>query len=207
MFHKPNSRSPVPFALVPGALVLAALATGCGGPSTTERLDLDPLQTIDVPLDLDRYDGLWFEIARFENTFQEGCTATTAEYTQQDDGQIGVLNRCNLDSPSGDPIEASGVARAVDLGAGKLEVSFFGPFFADYWVVELGDSVQLGDVQLGDDEEGDYAYAVVSEPGRDTLWILSRETTLPDATLDGILERLEAQQLDTDALIWTEHED
>jgi apolipoprotein D and lipocalin family protein len=180
-------------SLLFGSVFAVALA-GCGGPSTTEALGLDPPDTIDVALDLERYDGLWFEVARFENTFQEGCTATTAEYTQLDDGQIGVLNRCRLESPSGDLIEANGVARAVDLSVGKLEVSFFGPFFSDYWVLELGDA-----------GEGDYFYSVVADPGRDVLWILSREPSLPETTLDGILERLEAQQFDTNQLLWTEH--
>ena len=176
------------------SLLLATAVFGCAGPSTTERLGLEPPETIDFTVDLDRYDGLWFEVARFDNSFQEDCAATTAEYTQQDDGQIGVLNRCRLGSPSGDLIEANGVARAVDLSQGKLEVSFFGPFYGDYWILELGD-----------DGAGDYRYSVVADPGRDLLWILARDSSLPQTTLDGILERLESQQFDTSRLLWTDH--
>jgi apolipoprotein D and lipocalin family protein len=182
-------------ALPISSLLLVSFVVGCAGPSTTERLGLEPPTTIDVALDLARYDGLWFEIARFDNRFQEDCAATTAEYTQREDGQIGVLNKCRLGSPSGEAIEANGVARAVDLSAGKLEVSFFGPFFSDYWVLELGD-----------DGGEDYLYSVVGDPGRDLLWILAREASLPQATLDGILERLEDQQFDTSRLLWTEHQ-
>ena len=179
-----------------GCLVGVLIQIGCSSPSTTEQLGLEPPETIASPLDLDRYDGLWFEIARFDNTFQEDCTATTATYTERDDGMIDVFNQCRLSSPDGEPIEASGVARAVDLDAGKLEVSFFGPFYAPYWVLELGDE--------GDD---DYSYSVVADPGRDYLWILAREPFLPDSTLDGITERLEQQQFETSLLLWTEHGD
>lgn len=172
-------------------LVVSATVLACGEPTTTERLGLDEVKTVDG-LELDRYLGLWFEIGSYPTSFQEGCSETTAEYTLKDDGDIEVLNNCVVDDK---PTEAKGVARAVDLDAGKLEVSFFGPFFGDYWVVELGED---------DGAEAPYSYAVVTSPSRDFLWILSRAPTMDDGTLDGIFERLAEQTIDRDRFVLTE---
>jgi len=172
-------------------LVVSASVLGCGEPTTTERLGLGEVQTVDG-LELDRYLGLWFEIGSYPTSFQEGCTETTAEYTLKDDGDIKVLNNCTVD---GKATEAVGVARAVDLDAGKLEVSFFGPFFGDYWVVELGED---------DVVDAPYSYAVVTSPSRDFLWILSRAPTMDDSTLDGIFERLAEQTIDRERFVLTE---
>lgn len=172
-------------------LVVSATVLACGEPTTTERLGLDEVKTVDG-LELDRYLGLWFEIGSYPNSFQAGCSETTAEYTLKDDGDIEVLNNCTVD---GKPTEAIGVARAVDLDAGKLEVSFFGPFFGDYWVVELGEE---------DGADAPYSYAVVTSPSRDFLWILSRAPTMDDSTLDGIFERLAEQTIDRERFVLTE---
>ena len=90
------------------------------------------------------------------------------------DGEIDVLNKCRKGSLDGPEDSAEGRARIVDQESNaKLEVSFFGPFWGDYWIIDLGP---------------DYEYAVVGHPSRDYLWILSRTPTLDDATYDGILE-------------------
>ena len=152
--------------------LLAALA-GCS-PSTTEREGLPPLQVV-PRVDLTRYMGTWYEIARFPHRFQEGCTATTANYTLRDDGEVDVVNRCFLGSPQGEENMAEGRARVVDVATNaKLEVSFFRPFWGDYWIIELGDQ---------------YDYAVVGHPGRDYLWILSRTPQLAKGAYAGILAR------------------
>jgi len=161
-----------------GAMLgLAALLAGCGS-STTDRLGLPPLQTV-PRVDLARYAGTWYEIASFPQRFQQGCTLTTATYTLRADGGLDVENRCRKGSPDGEAAVATGRARVVEPESGaKLQVSFFWPFWGDYWIVDLSP---------------DYAYAVVGHPSRDYLWILSREPTLPEAVLQGILERLAAQ--------------
>lgn len=162
---------------------VAALA-GCST-STTERLGLPPLETV-PRVDLARYVGTWYEIASFPQSFQKGCVATTATYTLRDDGDVDVLNRCRKDALDGPEKSARGRARVVDAATGaKLEVSFFRPFWGDYWIVDLG---------------AGYDYAVVGHPGRDYLWILSRTPTMPEATYEGILERLESQRYDTSRL-------
>ena len=157
-------------------LVLAALfASGCAT-TTTERLGLGPLQTV-AEVDLSRYLGTWYEIASYAQGFQQGCTGTTATYKLRDDGQIDVENRCRKGSLQGRDVLAKGRARVVPGSTAKLEVSFFWPFWGDYWIIDLG---------------ADYEYAVVGNPGRDYLWILSRTPTIEDAVYQGILERLRA---------------
>ena len=167
-----------------GALTLAA---GCAT-STTERLRLPPLQTV-AHVELSRYLGTWYEIANFPQSFQRGCTATTATYTLRDDGDIEVLNRCRKGSIDGEEKSALGRARVVDRTTNaKLKVSFFRPFWGDYWIVDLAD---------------DYSYAVVGHPSRDYLWILARKPTMPEETYQSIVTRLQAQGYETSRLVRT----
>jgi apolipoprotein D and lipocalin family protein len=162
--------------LLLSAAALLAL-TGCA-PSATERLGLPPLTVVDH-VELSRYLGTWYEIGSFPQSFQKGCTATTATYALRADGEIDVTNRCRLGTPTGEEKVAEGRARVVDpVSNAKLEVSFFRPFWGDYWIIDLAP---------------DYSFAVVGHPGRDYLWILSRTPTLDDATYAGILERLKAK--------------
>ena len=143
------------------------------------------LQTIPY-VDLERYAGLWYEIASYPQRFQEGCTATTAEYTLSDKGYVIVENRCNKYTLDGKQSYIKGKAFVVkNSGNAKLKVQFFWPFRGSYWIIDLAD---------------DYNYAVVSHPGRKYLWILSRTPQMDPATYDGILERVRAQGLDTDKL-------
>ncbi len=176
--YVPSRTRAFKLSLVVLAILLALLirALAAGSPSTTERLGLPPLETV-PGVELERYLGTWYEIASYPQRFQEGCTATTATYTQRGDGEIGVLNRCRKGGPDGTEAVSEGRARVVDTQTNaKLEVSFFGPFWGDYWIIDLGP---------------DYEYAVVGHPSRDYLWILSRTPTLDDETYDGILRRLE----------------
>lgn len=133
---------------------------------------LDVVPSVDVQ----RYAGKWYEIASYPTPFQRGCTGTTAEYSLRDDGRVRVVNRCFQGSLEGPEQSIEGSARIVDAETNaKLKVSFFGPFEGDYWIIELDE---------------DYQWAVVSEPSRSTLWILSRTPTLNDETYDMILGRL-----------------
>lgn len=143
-------------------------------------------------VDLSRYTGKWYEIASFPQWFQRGCTATTATYTLRDDGRIDVLNECRKGDPGGRVSRAEGWARVVDPGTNaKLEVTFFWPFFGDYWIIDLGK---------------DYEYAVVGHPSREYLWILSRNPFMPAAELRPILERAAQQGFDLSRLRYTRHQ-
>jgi apolipoprotein D and lipocalin family protein len=157
---------------------------GCAS-TTTVRLGLPELRTV-PRVELERYLGTWYEISSFPQSFQSGCTSTTATYTLREDGVIDVLNRCRKGSLTGKEDIARGRARVVDKATNaKLEVSFFGPFWGAYWIIDLGEN---------------YEYAVVGHPSRDYLWILSRTPTLDSAVYEGILARLRGQGYDLDRL-------
>ncbi|MEX1368367.1 MAG: lipocalin family protein [Nannocystaceae bacterium] len=169
--------------------VLCLLLPAACAKSATEQGGLPPLQTVEQ-VELSRYLGTWYEIASYPQRFQKGCTATTATYSlPEGEDEIEVLNRCRKDSLDGKLDEAKGRARIVDSTTNaKLEVSFFGPFWGDYWIIDL---------------DPDYQWAVVGHPGRDYLWILSRTPQLEPEVYDGILQRLLEQDYDTSRLVET----
>jgi apolipoprotein D and lipocalin family protein len=144
-------------------------------------------------VDLNRYAGTWYEIARIPNRFQDQCVKNvTATYELREDGKIDVINRCVEDDGSID--EAEGIAQVVDESTfSKLEVSFvsfFGirPFWGDYWILGL---------------EENYKYAVVGDPSRDYGWILSRSQKMKKEDLNACYEILRKQGYDPDKFIKT----
>jgi len=144
-----------------------------------------PLRTVSH-VDLTRYVGTWYEIASYPQRFQKGCTATAAVYTLREDGMLQVVNRCNRDSLDGRETIARGRARVIDRETNaKLKVTFFWPFWGDYWIIDL---------------DPDYRYAVVGHPGRKYLWILSRTRAMDPLVYSGILARLTAQGYDVGRL-------
>ena len=163
------------------ALGILFAATGCASFNP-------PLEVVDS-VDLERYSGKWYEIARYPVWFENGCVAATAEYTPRDDGKITVVNTCREETVDGPVERIEGVARVADSETNaKLRVSFFWPFEGDYWIIDLDD---------------EYGYAVVGSPDRNTLWILSRTPTLDDDTYQGILGRLPEKGFDPERLTLT----
>jgi apolipoprotein D and lipocalin family protein len=169
------------------AVVSLVVAFGCAT-TTGKRSGAAP--PITVPrVDLNRYLGTWYEIAAFPQRFERGCTATTATYSRRADGRIDVVNSCRLGSPNGKLKTAKGLARVLDAATNaKLKVSFFRPFWGNYWIIDLGPN---------------YEYAVVGDPSRDYLWILARRPTLDDAIYQEITKRLQAQGYETARLVKT----
>ena len=159
-----------------------------------DRLAGDAPPPVVQSVDLERYAGRWFEIARYDVSFQRGCEGVTAQYRPLEDGEIEVINACRKDGLDGEVDTITGRARVVDgSGGAKLKVSFFGPFFlGDYWVIDLAQ---------------DYSWAVVSEPRGRFLWILSRTPQMDEAVLADRLTWLAAQGYDTDALRFTQQWD
>jgi apolipoprotein D and lipocalin family protein len=166
-----------------GTVVGLMLLTSCAGPTHGP-----PVRTV-PSVDLARYTGTWYEIARYQNRFQEGCHDTTATYTLRPDGDIAVVNRC-LKGTEGQVAEATGRAwLAEPRDTSRLKVTFFWPFRGDYWIIDLGEN---------------YEYAVVGTPDREYLWILSRTPILTADTYAGILQRLERQGFDPTKLLKTD---
>jgi len=166
-------------------LVLSSCVTKTGN-------NMKPLDTVKY-VDLNRYIGRWYEIARYNHRFQEGCIGSRATYALRDDGKISVLNECYEGSFSGKLRSAKGKAWVVDKESNaKLKVSFFWPFAGDYWIIDLGQG---------------YEYAVVGHPGRKYLWILSRKPVMEEEVYKAILERLQEQEYDTTKLIRSEQPD
>ncbi|KIG19592.1 outer membrane lipoprotein [Enhygromyxa salina] len=169
------------------ALLVTLFTSACAG-TMKDQQDRPPLQTVDH-VDLERYAGTWYEIASYPQKFQRNCTGTTATYELRADGQVNVINRCRKYTLDGRLDQAKGRARVVDPATNaKLEVSFFWPFWGDYWIIDLGP---------------EYEYAVVGHPTREYLWILSREPAMSPELYDAILARLEAQRYDTSRLVRT----
>jgi apolipoprotein D and lipocalin family protein len=162
-------------------LLLGVFGLGCGAaappPTTVPRVDLQ------------RYAGRWYEIARLPFRVQNGCHATTATYSSNPDGTIRVENRCRDRSLTGKERKAVGKAWVVDPATNaKLKVQFFWPFRGDYWVLGLGEG---------------YQWALVGDPARRYMRILSRTPRLPAPTYDAILALARDRGYDVTRLIPT----
>jgi apolipoprotein D and lipocalin family protein len=156
--------------------------------ASVRKPPVPPLKVVPY-VDLKRYLGTWYEIARFPNRFQEGCVGTKATYTLLEDGKMGVLNQCHKGTLEGEISSAKGKAWVVDPETNaKLKVSFFWPFTGDYWIIDLGEN---------------YEYAVVGHPKRKYLWILSRKPEMDEGLYQHILEKLRSQFYDVSKLLKT----
>ncbi len=159
-------------------ILISALAlTGCSSNQ--------PLETVDS-VDLQRYQGTWYEIASFPQRFQKGCHCTSATYTATQEEFVVVENRCRKDSINGEESYIKGKAYIVEnTNNAKLEVEFFWPFKGDYWIIDL---------------DKDYQYAVVGHPNREYLWILSRTPQMSDSLYNEITKRIAAKGFDLSIL-------
>ena len=138
--------------------------------------------------DLGRYLGVWHEIARLDHSFERGLVNVTAEYSMRPDGGVRVLNK------GYDPVKkkwktAEGKAYFTgDPAVGRLKVSFFGPFYGGYNIVEL--------------DKAGYSYSLVAGPNRSYLWILARSPEPPAADLERLKARAAALGFDTGKLVY-----
>ncbi len=144
-----------------------------------------PLATV-PRVELNRYVGRWFEIAKYPARFERDCDRdVTATYTRLEDGQIEVVNQCVRQD--GSAKVSKGRAKVVDATSNsKLKVTFFWPFYGDYWIIDL---------------DPQYRWAVVGEPHRKYLWILSRTPQMDAATLNQIKSRLPQKSYDPNKLV------
>ncbi len=149
----------------------------------------DELEVVGA-VDLSRYAGRWYEIARLPNRFEKKCAdSVTATYTLRPDGKVEVVNSCR--KANGKYTTAKGKAKVVDKTTNaKLKVTFFWPFYGDYWILDLGPN---------------YEYAAVGAPNRDYLWILSRTPQLDEQFYQQLLTKMAKRGFKTDRMIRTSH--
>ncbi|KNH05251.1 Outer membrane lipoprotein Blc [Candidatus Burkholderia brachyanthoides] len=142
-------------------------------------------------VDLERYLGHWHEFARYENRFERGCEAVTANYAKREDRLISIINGCHQGGLSG-PRTSEGRAKIVPGSSGvKLKVPFFGPFYVgDYWILDHAD---------------DYSWSIVGEPTGRYLWILTRDAKPGRELRRALLERTRALGYDVTLLLETQH--
>ncbi|MBT9569395.1 MAG: lipocalin family protein [Thiobacillus sp.] len=147
-----------------------------------------PLQTVEA-VELNRYYGTWYEIARLPNRFQKMCVSDVQATYQPDGEDVAVLNRCR--AADGTLEQARGIAKVVKgSGGAKLRVSFFRPFYGDYWILDLDPA---------------YRWVLIGEPGRDYAWVLARQPELDSATLDALLSKAAALGFDRQRFRVTPH--
>ena len=176
-----------PLLALAALLVAGAALAGCAALGPKHAVGNAAVPQPAKPVDLQRYLGRWYEIARYEQGFQKDCDAVTADYALRSDGKISVLNKCV--KPNGKATQAEGRAKIVpDAGNAKLRVSFFGPFFGDYWVLDRAE---------------DYSWSIVGEPSGRYLWLLSREAKPDKAAVDALIARAKALGYDVTMLRMT----
>ena len=171
--------------LLGGMVVLLAVTIGFVGCRSIPK-NMEPVGNFD----LQRYLGKWYEIARFDFTFERNLSQVTAEYSMNKDGSVKVVNR-GFNYAKDDWQEAVGRARfRGNPTVGALEVSFFGPFYGGYNIIALDEN---------------YQYALVAGKDLNYLWILSRTPTMPSDILTEYLILAESLGFDIDNLVWTVH--
>jgi apolipoprotein D and lipocalin family protein len=165
-----RSKKLVPLASIAGAALAAVgLMTAC---STANEASLPPMPVV-ASVDVARYLGTWHQVAWIPNSFQGDCaTDTKATYTL-DGSDLRVQNQCK--DAHGKTTEAIGIAKIVEgTNNAKLRVSFFRPFYGNYWILAL---------------DTDYKWVLVGEPKRKFGWVLARDNKLDAAILNPILDR------------------
>lgn len=161
-------------------VVTIMFATDCS--ATNDHHPVTSVQNVDLA----RYMGVWYEIARYDHFFQEGCRGSTASYALTPNGEVEVINRC-VNEKDNSLREAKGRAWSVEPnGNARLKVSFFWPFRTDYWIIDLG---------------REYEYAVVGSPNRKYLWILARKPAMDKDVYKHILGLVAKQGFDIDKLV------
>jgi apolipoprotein D and lipocalin family protein len=149
----------------------------------------NPLATV-PSVDLVKYMGKWFEISAFPQSFEKGCHCTVAEYSMTDKGYVKVVNTCRKGSADGKAKAANGKAFVVEgSNNAKLRVQFLWPFRGNYWIIDLAD---------------DYTYAVVGDPSRKYLWILSRTPQMEPGLYREIVGRAANKGFDVSKLQMTD---
>lgn len=162
--------------------MIALFSFGC-----SSNKDLQVVKKVE----LEKYSGTWYEIARFPSSFESSLKCVTATYTLKENGKIEVWNKGHKISDASKISEIKGSAWVADeKETAKLKVRFFWPFSADYWIIALDDN---------------YKYAMVGHPNRKYLWILSRKKKLDSEIIQNLILQAKNQGFDTEKLEFVDH--
>lgn len=166
-------------------LILSLVAIG-----GTQAKNID--KTTVKKVDLEKYMGKWYEIARYDHSFERDLVGVTATYSLLPNNRIRVVNEGHKYTLNGSLKSAVGKAKVPDMNEpGKLKVSFFLWFYSDYYILELAE---------------DYSYALIGSSSDNYLWILSRTPVLPEVTLKQILDKAQKRGYDTEKLIFVKQQ-
>ena len=166
-------------------IFLMILISACTGKPTGTKAVLN--------FELDKYLGTWYEIARLDHRFERGLQNVTANYSLREDGGVRVINR-GFNTKKNEWDQAEGKAYLTGPpDVGRLKVSFFGPFYGGYNILEL--------------DSKDYQYALIAGPNRSYLWILSRTPELPETVLRDLVKKARDMNFEVDKLIYVTHDD
>lgn len=183
-FYEGKEKRGCSFALLAIAIAVSAIFLSCYSCSSATHIDNSVVNSVEVK----RYLGKWYEIARMDHRFERGMTHCTATYTLEEDGTIKITNR---GMKNGEWKVSHGVAKLTD-SPGLLRISFFRPFYSDYRILLLAP---------------DYSYVLVGGSGNDYLWILSRSPQMDEITAGRIVLEAQRRGYETDNLIWVEQGD
>lgn len=155
--------------------ILAALAISASAVAQEPTPELETVPFVD----LERYQGTWYEVAKIPQSFQEGCVDTQAKYKLSRFGFVWVVNSCKRGSSEGRVRKARGIAWVVDKDTNsKLKVSFFPGTAGDYWIIDLDEN---------------YQWVVIGSPNRDAFWILSRTKEMDESLYESLILRAESK--------------
>lgn len=156
----------------------------------SQNKNMERTKTVEK-LELEKFLGTWYEIARYDHSFEKGLQGVTATYSLREDGKIKVLNQGYKDSLDGPMKQAIGKAKIPNpREPGKLKVSFFWIFYGDYFVLELDDI--------------HYQWAVIGSSSEKYLWILSRTPQLEESLQVDLLEKIQKRSYQLEKLIWVD---
>lgn len=168
-------------------LIIPVFFMNCKTGKQMVKIDTTTVKYVDI----NRYLGKWYEIARFPHSFEKDLVGVTATYSMREDGKINVLNQGFKKALNGPLKQAGGKAKIPDSNEpGRLKVSFFLCFYADYFILEL--------------DEEDYQYALIGSSSDKYLWILCRQPVMPSETYEMLVSRAKERGYDTGRLIVVE---
>lgn len=179
----------LPILLLIASAAFIGLSACQSTSNKTQKTDFKALAVQDF--DANRYMGKWYEVARFDFKWQKNLKNVNAHYTLQKDGSIKVDNQ-GTDITTLERKQSIGKAKSNgNADHGALKVSFFGPFYSQYNVVQL---------------DPDYRYALIFGENNDYMWLLSREKTMPDSVKQKYLNFAQQAGYDLNRLVWTQQD-